>query len=130
MKFLLTALLILGARAAHADLYRWVDPQSGSVKFSSVPPPAAQPGVQVVPYRGSAAAPAKPESPAATDLDLRWRGLLAEISATPPGAPLLQPRLQEFVGLSAELDKADPAGAAHRHAEAESVLQRLLKVER
>jgi len=47
---------------AAADLYRWVDPQTGSVKFSSYPPPwfgdPAQarraPKVEVIPARGSA----------------------------------------------------------------------------
>ena len=31
--------LVLLAREALADLYRWVDPETGSVKFSSYPPP-------------------------------------------------------------------------------------------
>jgi len=32
-------LLLLWANHAFADLYRWVDPETGSVKFSSYPPP-------------------------------------------------------------------------------------------
>jgi hypothetical protein len=32
-------LFLLFSGAAMADLYRWVDPQSGSVKYSSLPPP-------------------------------------------------------------------------------------------
>ena len=32
-------LLCLWANPAAADLYRWVDPETGSVKFSSYPPP-------------------------------------------------------------------------------------------
>ena len=117
--------------AARADLYRWVDPQTGSVKFSSVPPPESQAGVEVVPYRGNAT-PAKPAAPAGTSaapagagLELRWRELLAEISAAPPGSPLLQQRAQEFVAVAAELDQRDPAGAERRHAETQAVLQRL-----
>ncbi len=35
----LAVLLLVGADPAIADLYRWVDPESGSVKFSSYPPP-------------------------------------------------------------------------------------------
>lgn len=35
----LALLLLLCAAPALADLYRWVDPQTGSVKFSSYPPP-------------------------------------------------------------------------------------------
>lgn len=58
-------LAILGwAGAAAADLYRWVDPDTGSVKFSSYPPPwygdpakeKRAPKVQVIP--GSVSAPA------------------------------------------------------------------------
>jgi len=47
---------------AAADLYRWVDPATGSVKFSSYPPPwfgdpaldRRAPKVEVIPERGSA----------------------------------------------------------------------------
>jgi hypothetical protein len=121
-----------GAGAARADLYRWVDPQTGSVKFSSEPPPASQSGVELVPYRGSAA-PARPAAPAVASgsaaLDLRWRELLAEISAAPAGSPMLQQRLQAFAAVGAELDRLDPAGAPPRRAETEAVLQRLLKAE-
>lgn len=123
---------MLVATAAHADLYRWVDRETGSVKFSSVPPPASQAGVDVVPYRGPAAPP-KPAPSSASALELRWRELLAEISATPlspGGSPELQRRMQDFGAVTSELEKLDPAGAPRRRAEAESVLQRLLKVEK
>jgi hypothetical protein len=54
---------------AAADLYRWVDPESGSVKFSSYPPPwygdeakeRRAPKVEVIPARGEAVV--KPETP-------------------------------------------------------------------
>jgi hypothetical protein len=73
MKCLLFILLITPC-VAHADLYRWVDPDTGAVKFSSYPPPwhgdpereRGAPAVEVIPSRGSpapvkqAAAPAKP----------------------------------------------------------------------
>ena len=50
-------LLFVWANHAAADLYRWVDPETGSVKFSSYPPPwyggGAQqrraPSVEVIP---------------------------------------------------------------------------------
>ena len=53
---------------AHADLYRWVDPQSGSVKFSSVPPDwhgdplreGVAPRVEVLRYQGPAPAKLPP----------------------------------------------------------------------
>jgi hypothetical protein len=67
---LLLSLLFSGA--AMADLYRWVDPQSGSVKFSSLPPPwlgdaereAVSPKVQVITGQPKPAPPAG-RSPAA-----------------------------------------------------------------
>ena len=126
-------LLIAGARCAQADLYRWVDPQSGSVKYSSVPPPASQAGVQVIPYRANAA-PAKPDAPAPAPaspgneaLDLRWRELLAEISAAAPGSPELQQRLTDLAAVATELDRVDPAGGQRRQAQAQAILQRFLK---
>jgi uncharacterized protein DUF4124 len=122
-------LLLLASPAAKADLYRWVDPQSGSVKFSSVPPPASQPGVEVVPYRGPAAPP-RPAPSSAAPLELRWRELLAELSISPAGSPQVQQRAQDFVVLTSELEQLDPAGAPRRRAEAQNVLQRLFKVER
>jgi hypothetical protein len=68
---------------AAADLYRWVDPESGSVKFSSYPPPwygdAAQerraPKVEHIPARRDA--PARRDEPA-RDQD--------GAQARPPGA--------------------------------------------
>ena len=61
--------LLLAAFPAYADLYRWVDPQSGSVKFSSLPPPwygdagrqAGAPAVEVLSYQP----PVKPAPPPA-----------------------------------------------------------------
>lgn len=40
MRFVVAAvmLLFIWAKPAAADLYRWVDPETGSVKFSSYPP--------------------------------------------------------------------------------------------
>ena len=61
MRALLAAALLVPQLAA-ADLYRWVDPQSGSVKFSSAPPPWYEtergPKVERIPYQGPAAGPA------------------------------------------------------------------------
>jgi hypothetical protein len=136
VKALLAALLTMIAAAAHADLYRWIDPQSGSVKYSSVPPPSSQAGVQVIPYRASPA-PAQPDAPAPAAaqpgnaaLELRWRELLAEISAAAPGSPTLQQRLPDLAAVASELDRVDPAGTARRQAETQAALQRLLKGER
>ena len=38
MHRLTVLLLAVAASAAHAELYRWVDPQTGSVTFSNSPP--------------------------------------------------------------------------------------------
>jgi hypothetical protein len=124
------ALLVL-ATSAHADLYRWIDPQTGSVKFSSVPPPPSQPGVEVVPYRG-AASPAKPAPSATAALEQRWRELLGEIAQSAGSSAesaALQQRLRELAAANTELDRLDPAGAARRRAEAQGVLQRLLSAQ-
>ena len=56
----LAMLLAFASLAAHADLYRWVDPETGSVKFSSYPPPwygdekleKRAPKVEHIPPRG------------------------------------------------------------------------------
>ena len=65
----LLLLAALAALPAHAELYRWVDPQSGSVKFSNLPPPwygdpereARSPKVEVISVLPKpAAAPAVP----------------------------------------------------------------------
>jgi len=143
----LLALLLLIAPSAQADLYRWVDPQTGSVKFSNVPPPASQPDVEVVPYRapagGGVAAPpgATAPSPApaqalpegAVALEQRWRQLLAQIAegaASPGESAALQQQLREFAATGVELDRLDPAGTARRRAEAQRKLQRVLQDER
>ena len=63
--------IALSSSHAHADLYRWVDRETGAVKFSSSPPPwfgdpekeRGAPPVEVIPYRGPAA-PSKPAAPA------------------------------------------------------------------
>ena len=99
-------LLLLGlafALPAHADLYRWVDPQSGSVKYSSAPPDwygdplreGVSPRVEVLRYQGPASGPAstKPapaEKPPATGtqaaLEERWRSQLQFIASMPQRA--------------------------------------------
>jgi len=66
MRWIFLAALI--ALPARADLYRWVDPQSGSVKFSSVPPDwhgdplreGVAPRVEVLRYQGPAPAKLPP----------------------------------------------------------------------
>ena len=67
----LCLILLVRAGPAAADLYRWVDPESGSVKFSSYPPPwfgdetkqRHAPKVEVIPAANEPVA--KPETPGA-----------------------------------------------------------------
>jgi hypothetical protein len=65
VKAVLVAML-LAAPGAQAQLYRWVDPQTGSVKFSNAPPAWVReertgPAVEMIP--SPRAQPAKPEAP-------------------------------------------------------------------
>jgi hypothetical protein len=76
MRFLVLVLVMGWPAAAAADLYRWVDPETGSVKFSSYPPPwygdearvQRAPKVEHIPARTEAPArrddPEKERSPA------------------------------------------------------------------
>ena len=87
---MLALAFLLLCSAAQADLYRWVDPETGSVKISNTPPPwyerSGGPAVERVPYQG-------------------------------PGEtkPAADPRPARA---GAGLDRADPAAAARRREEA------------
>lgn len=137
------AFLLLVAGPAHADLFRWVDPQTGSVKFSNVPP--TDPGVnaEVLPYRGPvppAAAPgaiaapvvagASAGQPVVSMLETRLRELFTQLSGATPqdfnrsGAALKQ-QLETYEAVRAELDRLDPAGAARRLRDATRLFGRL-----
>jgi hypothetical protein len=64
IRFVVAVGMLAWAGAAAADLYRWVDPETGSIKFSSYPPPwfgdpareRRAPKVEVIPERSSAPA--------------------------------------------------------------------------
>lgn len=64
---------------AAADLYRWVDPESGSVKFSNYPPPwygdgaQQRPGPKVEKIRAVRAAPARSAEPLEVQGDRKER---------------------------------------------------------
>jgi hypothetical protein len=128
------------AFAAHAELYRWVDRESGSVKFSNVPPPwfgdpareLNAPAVEVI--RSNSAAPGKPAAPSAlAALEMHWRALLQFFSTVPSKVDFertgaaFQQHIEMYKAVSAELDRQDPAGAARRRAMAQEagVLDRL-----
>jgi len=109
---LLAALLPL---PAHADLYRWIDPQTGSAKFSSTPPPwygdpekeRGAPAVEVVPYRarGGAAAPETKPAVGVAALEVRWSELLRYFASLPPGTDFSAIRAALSEGVRA-LDEA------------------------
>jgi Domain of unknown function (DUF4124) len=125
-----------GAFHAHADLYRWIDPASGSVKYSNTPPPwfgdaeksRGAPPVEVIRERASQLPPkpaAPPEGAAArasavAALEARWVELGKSLASLPPGDsradPATRQRLEGYQALGAELDRLDPAGVPRRRA--------------
>jgi hypothetical protein len=119
--------LLLFCFSAHADLYRWVDPESGSVKLSSTPPPwferdSSGPAVERIPYtppaaRGRQAEP-NADSPAA--LRARWREAMRAAASQPS-----RERIEALQALTRELDRADPNGASQRRAELADFVARL-----
>jgi hypothetical protein len=147
LQFLLLTFLFLGG-VAHADLYRWVDPDTGSVKYSSYPPPwygdeAMQrraPKVERIPTGRDS--PARPEAAAGGTqdtarsyevLEAQRKAMLQQMPAiaarggSERGVPALQKQLEAFAALSEQIDKLNPEGAAARRVEAEAVLQKLIK---
>ena len=132
MKALL--LLLCFAAPAHADLYRWIDPETGSVKLSSLPPSEGV-NAEVVSYR----APAVPKPPVtaavsrsstAQVLETRWSEIMKQLTGLTPqdfqrGSEGLKQHMEAYEAVRVELDRVDPAGAARRNAEATSVFDRL-----
>ena len=127
------ALLLLAVLSApaHADLYRWIDPETGSVKLSSLPPSDPSVSADVVSYRAPALAP-PPGKPAATvvqALQAKWSEMLTQITGLSApelqrGGQGLKERLDAYEALRVELDRADPAGAPRRRAESASLLEK------
>lgn len=135
----------LAAFPAHADLYRWIDRQTGSVKFSNMPPPwygdpekeKHAPAVEVIRYRAPGA-PVKPtpESEGASALaraiaalETRWVELNRFFASLPATTDFsragegLRQHIETYHAVSAELDRLDPAGAARRRAQDASIPQ-------
>ena len=118
---------LLLCSAAHADLYRWVDPESGSVKLSNTPPPwyerGGGPAVERIPFTtpGARQPAADPLAPTPVGLlQARWREALLAVSSQPT-----KEGIQALALLTAELDKADPAGARRRQEEVASILRKV-----
>jgi hypothetical protein len=127
------ALLLVLSASARADLYRWVDPASGSVKFSNLPP---EPSVnaQVVPYQGPLLRKSPPVAAADASsvpaLETQFNILYAQLANAPPQSyrnadNKLQGQMQAYEALRAELDRLDPAGAARRSAATLALVERL-----
>jgi hypothetical protein len=126
--FLAAALVSL---PVHADLYRWIDPASGSVKYSSVPPSwygeGRGPRVEVL---AAEKEKHKPDEPSAA-LEARWRSYLQGFEAAAAGgdleraARLVQSQIEAYQAVVAQLDRVDPAGTKRRQAEEEMVLKKL-----
>lgn len=148
MRFLFILVFISNAiwsSAARADLYRWVDPETGSVKFSSYPPPwfgdeAKQrraPKVEVIPAGRDAGA--GPEAATAAQegakrmaaLEAQRKVLLQQLLK--PGAergnPALQKQLEAYSALAGQMDKLDPMGAGARRGEMQALIDRIMKGE-
>lgn len=120
MRLLLVPLLA-ASTLAHADLYRWVDPASGSVKLSNTPPPwyerGGGPQVERLPYAEPAAR--VPDNPSATPR-ARWLDMLRAVTLEPT-----RERFEALQALRQELDRLDAAGAAARRAEQVEVARKL-----
>jgi uncharacterized protein DUF4124 len=148
MRWPLVVLLFLFCAHAQADLYRWVDPETGSVKFSSYPPPwygdegkqRSGPKVERIPSghdpvaRPDAAAGGAPDPARSYEaLEAQRKALLQQMPGAAPrgaperGVPALQKQLEALSTLSQQIDKLNPEGADKRRTEAEAVLQKLIK---
>jgi len=145
----LAAALLLRAGPAAADLYRWVDPDSGSVKFSSYPPPwyddpekaRRAPKVEHIPAGQGPAAKSvavgrAPETGRRLEiLEVQRKVLLQQLpslavqSGTEPGAQALKRQLEIYATLTDQMDKLDPAGAAGRRDEMQATLDNAMKGE-
>ena len=121
------ALCLVAASAARADLYRWVDPDTGSVRLSSLPPSDPRVSAEVVPYRG---APLPKPVASVPALEAQLRQVSSQLAAATPqdlakGSELVRQQISSYETLRAELDRLDPAGAKRRAAEATSLIAHL-----
>jgi Domain of unknown function (DUF4124) len=134
---------------AQADIYRWVDRETGAVKFSNTPPPwygdpekeRRNPPVEVIRYRGpgekprlapepeGAAAAAAAEARTIATLEARWLELAKFFASLPPttdferAGPNIRQQLDSYQALGAELDRIDPAGTARRRSQEAAVIE-------
>ena len=143
--FFILVLSATWSSVALADLYRWVDPETGSVKFSSYPPPwygdAAKqrraPKVDYFPAGRNTDAVTETAS-AAQDgarrlesFEAQRKQLLQQLGRPGAGrAPQeLQKQLEAYSTLADQMDKLDPTGAAVRRGKVQVLIERILKGE-
>ncbi|HZE58944.1 MAG TPA: DUF4124 domain-containing protein [Burkholderiales bacterium] len=132
-------LLLCFAAPAHADLYRWVDPESGSVKLSSLQPSDPTINAEVVSYK-TPAAPKPPavsvaSKPAAAGgtveaLQARFAEILAQLTSAKPqdfnrAGEGIRQHIEAYEAVRVELDRLDPAGAARRRSESTALIDKL-----
>jgi hypothetical protein len=129
--------VLFTALPARADLYRWIDPETRAIKYSSYPPPWAgdaererrSPPVEVLRYTPRGAARTPEGDKAIAPLEERRRRLLQELLALPErrdrGPDEIQRQLQAYQLLAYELDRLDPKGAPARKAEDYEVMEKL-----
>jgi hypothetical protein len=137
LPFVIFFFLLFTALPARADLYRWIDPETGAIKYSSYPPPWVGdaererrfPPVEVLRYTPRGAAKTPEGDKAIAPLEDRRRRLLQELLALPErkdrGSDEIQRQLQAYQLLADELDRLDPRGAAGRKAEDYEVMEKL-----
>ena len=125
------------ALPAKADLYRWVDRESGSVKYSNTPPPwygdpekeRSAPAVEILRSKTPAkpaAEPAGAPGRTAATLETRRAELARFLASIPPATDVdragLRRQVDDYQVLSAELDRLDPAGAVRRRAQQPAIV--------
>ena len=129
----LGVMLAVVAADVAAELYRWRDPQTGTIRYSSYPPPwygdesreATAPKVEVLGNRDAQAASRKPADEMAEKvaevirfMEQRREQLLSRMTVArasagfDPAAPGFKADLQAYQSVTRELDKFDPQGAA------------------
>ena len=132
------ALVLLLPSVTYAELFRWIDPETGSPKFSNSPPPwygdplreRNAPAVEVLPFqeagRPRSADPVRGSSAVAL-LEARRRELLGALQRPDlqRGAQNLQWQLEGLQAVSAELDRLDPKGSAARSIEMQDAMNKL-----
>ncbi len=132
------ALALLLPSVTYADLFRWIDPETGSVKFSNSPPPwygdplreRNSPAVEVLPFKQAgkprSADPGQGSSAVAL-LQARRRELLGALQRPDlqRGGENLQRQLEGLRAVSTELDRLDPKGAPERNLETQGAMNKL-----